>query len=243
MRTVILSDIHGNLAALELALAEIGRLRPDAVVCLGDVAAAGPSPNGVIDRLAAMPWTFIMGNTDEWLLEPTDEHPADEDARRVEEIERWGAARLTPESRAFLRTFLPTAIVETAPSSRMLCYHGAPESTMTEIAPTTSEDDLDRLLPRGFTLHAGGHTHIQMFRRHRESIVLNPGSLGLPMQTAGDGAARRPAWAEFATVDGDEGAALRVELRRLPMPLETVFAEARESGMPHAQWWMDAWAP
>jgi predicted phosphodiesterase len=45
MTTAILSDIHGNLEALEAVLAELDRRKPDRVICLGDIVGYGASPN------------------------------------------------------------------------------------------------------------------------------------------------------------------------------------------------------
>ena len=73
MKIALIADIHGNIVALDAVLAVIEAERPDRVVCLGDVAAKGPAPALVIDRLIERDWIFIMGNTDEWLLRPIAE--------------------------------------------------------------------------------------------------------------------------------------------------------------------------
>ena len=52
-RIAVLSDIHGNLLALEAVLAEIRREKPDAVLVAGDLVLNGPDPNGTIDALRA----------------------------------------------------------------------------------------------------------------------------------------------------------------------------------------------
>lgn len=69
MRLAIVSDIHGNLLALEAVLANLDRVRPDAVVLGGDLALGGPHPVEVVDRLRALGWPSVLGNTDEALDE------------------------------------------------------------------------------------------------------------------------------------------------------------------------------
>ena len=64
MRIGLISDIHGNLFALEAVLAELARERLDDLVCLGDVAALGPEPVGVLARLRTAQCSVVMGNTD-----------------------------------------------------------------------------------------------------------------------------------------------------------------------------------
>ena len=70
MRIALISDIHGNLTALEAALAEIDRHKVDRIICLGDVALDGPQPTAVIRRLREQGIPVIKGNTDDWLLHP-----------------------------------------------------------------------------------------------------------------------------------------------------------------------------
>src|SRR5262249_39977038 len=64
----IISDIHGNLPALEAVLAEIAAERVERIVCLGDVATLGPQPHEVIARLRGLGCPVVMGNTDADLL-------------------------------------------------------------------------------------------------------------------------------------------------------------------------------
>ena len=63
-KLTILADIHGNLPALEAALAEIAAEGVEHVVCLGDVAMLGSQPHEVIARLRALGCPVVMGNTD-----------------------------------------------------------------------------------------------------------------------------------------------------------------------------------
>jgi diadenosine tetraphosphatase ApaH/serine/threonine PP2A family protein phosphatase len=86
---------------------------------------------------------------------------------------------------------------------------------------------------------AGGHTHTQMLRRYRAQVVVNPGSVGLPVERlpASD---RRPPWAEYAVINWQDGL-LGVELRRVPLDVNDVIQAALQSDMPHAEWWAADW--
>jgi hypothetical protein len=83
---------------------------------------------------------------------------------------------------------------------------------------------------------AGGHTHVQMIRRHKEAFLTNPGSIGLPFTVVADGSIAGPAWAEYGVVTVD-GPRVAVELRRIPVDRRRVLAAAEERGMPHRSWW------
>src|SRR5690349_23484706 len=64
-RLALLSDVHGNLAALTAVRAALKKERPDAVVVAGDHALNGPDPAGVVDSLREMESTgatIIQGN-------------------------------------------------------------------------------------------------------------------------------------------------------------------------------------
>jgi predicted phosphodiesterase len=65
MRSAIVSDIHGNLPALEAVLADLEQVRPDLVLHGGDLALGGPHPVEVVDRVRELGWAGVLGNTDE----------------------------------------------------------------------------------------------------------------------------------------------------------------------------------
>jgi 3',5'-cyclic AMP phosphodiesterase CpdA len=70
MRLAVVSDIHGNLTALEAVIADIERRAVDRVVHGGDLALIGCQPAEVIDRVRELGWPGIVGNTDELLWRP-----------------------------------------------------------------------------------------------------------------------------------------------------------------------------
>ncbi len=181
MRIALISDIHGNLVALEAALAAIAEAGADQIVCLGDVAALGPQPREVIDSLRARGIPVVMGNTDAWLLDPQPHPYRDEDTQRVYEVESWCAQQLSATDLEFIRTFRPIVEIPLDTGASLLCFHGSPRSNTEIILSTTPPDELDGMLT-GYNaaLMAGGHTHTQMFRRHAQTALVNPGSVGLP---------------------------------------------------------------
>ena len=83
MRLAIISDIHGNLVALQTVLADIETARVDQIVCLGDVAANGAQPRDVIEKMRALGCPMVRGNTDEWFLAPQTFDPNSEKDRRL----------------------------------------------------------------------------------------------------------------------------------------------------------------
>ena len=143
MQVALLSDIHGNLTALDAVLEQLAAERIEKVICLGDVALSGPRPREVIARLAEAADVFIMGNTDAWALDPHPFPQRNEDTQRIYELELWGAEQLGSQERAVLRSFEPTARVNLDGAGELLAYHGSPHSFNDGILPTMSDQELD----------------------------------------------------------------------------------------------------
>ena len=102
----ILSDIHGNLEALEAVLADVDRRHPASIVCLGDFVGYGASPNDCIDRLRPLIEHAVVGNHDlaacgKLQLKYFNTHAAI--------AAQWTDAALTPANRRYLEE-LPFAV-------------------------------------------------------------------------------------------------------------------------------------
>ncbi len=184
MRLAILSDIHGNLVALETVLSQLSHQSIDQVICLGDVASSGPQPHAVLKKLMGLRWPIVQGNTDAWLLNPERYIGDDPFYRRINEIADWCEAQLTRQDKAYLRTFQPTVEMALGDGLKLLGYHGSPRSNEEFITATTPDLKIEEIfgdLPQ--QIFAGGHTHQQLLRRYRDIHLLNPGSVGLPYET------------------------------------------------------------
>jgi predicted phosphodiesterase len=243
LKTAIISDIHGNLTALECVLSAIENA--DQIICLGDVASVGPQPHDTVTLLGSKGWPVVMGNTDEALASSTLEdykqlHVSKEERGRMTTLDRWTAAELDDIDRRFLAGFKPTIELKDGHSS-MLCYHGSPRSNTEGILSTTPDRKLTRILAgRAATIYAGGHTHTQMVRKFGTSIVINPGSIGLPFFRDRLGRFRNPTWAEYAMVT-TSSSDLKVDLRRKKYSLRSLEKVVRRSGLPNPDWWLADW--
>jgi len=241
MKIALIADIHGNIVALDAVLAAIEAERPDRVVCLGDVAAKGPAPAQVIDRLIGRDWIFIMGNTDEWMLSPMDEKPASERDRLLIASAHWGFDQLDERQRAFIAAFRPNAAIELG-AGQLLGYHGSPDSNVTSILPQNPESELDRLLnPWPAHVYAGAHTHVRMLRPHHASLVVNPGSVGMASASRPNGEDRLVAQAEFAFLEAS-AAGIRVDFRAIELDRAALVESVRTSATPDAGWWREEWS-
>jgi predicted phosphodiesterase len=240
MRIGLISDIHGNLVALDAVLAELDGAGADQIICLGDLAVLGPQPADVIDRIRERGIPTVCGNTDAWLVpdHPLTAEPPD--SAQTIDLTAWTAARLRPEHVTFLRE-LPMTIAIPLPDDRLLrAFHATPDS-LDDITHASHPAGVGEWI--GSELMTCGHTHVQGMWRVGDQLWLNPGSAGFPgvgPGTAGLPQNRDVDWVEFAVIDMRE-ARTSVELHRLAVDMDTMWAAVRATDMPHQGWWRSRW--
>ena len=252
-RVALISDIHGNLSALDLVLEEIGKCGVDAVICLGDASASGPFPRETLDRLRVEKIPTIMGNKDELLLdglpsvppETQDAIRAATDASRIRDIDKWCVSQLSETDREYIRSFEKTFTISAdnnVGSSGLLCFHGSPRSNRDLISSKTPDAELATMLS-GFSSQTmvGGHSHIQLLRRFGKITLINPGSVGQANERIPNtDQIRRVPWSEYAIITIDQDGFLSgMNFLRKQFDVSYLHEEAIKSGMPHAEWWAD----
>ena len=205
MRIALISDIHGNLVALDAAIADARASGVARFLCLGDVALVGPRPRACIARVGALGCPVVMGNTDAWLIDPVQpgKAPDDDDRRVLHDVARWGAERISDTDRETLRTYAPTVEFDLSENGEggsrapLLAFHGSPTSYDEVIAPDTQDDQLAKIFDdsaQRYVVLTGGHTHRPMVRRFQRATFVNPGSVGLAVirEPGGPSAAWKP---------------------------------------------------
>lgn len=241
MRVALISDIHGNDVALRAVLADIRRRGVDQIVCLGDVATLGPSPQRTVDLVVELNCPCIMGNHDAFLLEPGLVKTYTQAAPVIDAID-WCGNELSRESFDYFKTFKPVAELPLGLGA-MLLYHGSPRSNVEDILATTPPEQLDMLLgERQANVMAGGHTHIQMLRQHRDRLVVNVGSVGMPFKEYAAGA--RPtilAHAEYAVVEETHGV-VDISLCRVPLDKTAMRNSLAQTTNPLRDWLIQQYA-
>lgn len=228
MRVALISDIHANEVALEAVFQDIARAGVDLTVCLGDVATLGPRPGEVLAMLQDRGCPCILGNHDDFLLQPAliGEYT---EAPIIVDAVNWCRDQLTPGAVTFLGTFREGMEIDLGEDRTLRLFHGSPRSHMEDVLATTPADALDALLNgHGATVMAGGHTHLQMVRQHRGMLLVNPGSVGLPFeQHISAGPPKVLPHAEYAIVGCDAGD-VNVTLRRVQLDKRKLQSAARQ---------------
>lgn len=244
MRVALISDIHGNITALQAVLADIDHTGVDQIVFLGDAVTLGPQPKAVVDLLRSLHCPCVKGNHDAYVVN-LPQFLQDTHAAWAKETIAWGVAQLSAADLTFLGSFCPTyelPLDPGQPEKRLLCFHGSPQSYDDLLLAVTPAIEVDALLAgQSATVMAGGHTHVQMMRRHRQILIVNAGSVGLPMaEMPFTGEPRFLPYAEYALVAYQAGR-LSVTLRQVAYDREQTKAAALAAGLPYATDWVRRW--
>lgn len=239
MRIAFISDIHGNFTALQAVVTDIKQQGIDQVVSLGDTVTLGPQPKEVLDTLKELKSINVKGNHDEAILAPEHASQFEITEHLVPDL-YWGRERLTESDLEFIRSFKLTYEVSFPNGIRALAFHGSPLKPTDIILSTTPAETLDAYF-NGLTagVYIGGHSHIQMHRRHGKKLIINSGSVGnafIHPYSPGNVPKLLP-WAEYAVIS-QSGESLDVDLRRVSFDTNTLLETIKTSGLPGTEWWL-----
>jgi predicted phosphodiesterase len=232
LRVALISDVHGNAIALEAVLRDIAQVGVDQTICLGDTATLGPSPFEVLGTLRDLRIPCIMGNHDAFLLDPSLLVTYTQAPAVIAAVD-WCRATLPPWAIEFVDTFVPGMDVDLGNSVSLHLFHGTPRSHMEDLLCTASVEQVEDMLgARRATVMAGGHTHVQMLRQHRGTLLVNPGSVGAPFKEFVDHAPPTiMPYSEYATVEAKRGG-VQVTLRRVTVDRLAMFDAAVATSNP-----------
>jgi predicted phosphodiesterase len=220
MRIAVLSDIHGNVHALNRCLDDVHeRGGADVVVAAGDLCLDGPKPKEVLERLDAIGAQCLRGNTDRMVGEANLSELDDEDARAV----GWVRDEIGPERTRALAE-LPFSLTFGDGEDGLLVCHANPKSDDEHVWPDAYDDTLERLFD-GVVQRtiAFGHLHLPYVRVWRGRTLVDVASAGLPK----DGDPR----AHYVLFTQRSGG-WEVQPRRVSFDVDKVAKQLRKSGIP-----------
>ena len=235
MRIALLSDIHGNLPALEVALAVASDMGAERVVIAGDLVGDGPHPVEVVARARACGAECIRGNVDRQVVELARE----EREKKLGKTARGGKGQKSNRAWAALRlreaeeqlewlALLPDELRFDVGGTRILIVHGSPlgdsDYVYPSITPAGLAGKLEPLAGYRPDVLVCGHSHVPFAREVDGVLVVNCGTVGRPA----DGDPR----GTVAVLElGDDGER-RARLVRFTYPVESVVAALAEREVP-----------
>lgn len=184
MRIGILSDIHGNLPALEAVLTEMRSRELDSMYCLGDLVGYGASPNEVVERIQREGIPTVMGNYDDGVGFDRDDcgcaYQDPQDKALGDQSLAWTKAKTTSANKAFLRELKPEFRFD-ADGCRVLLVHGSPRKMNEYLFEDRALSSFQRLAAgSNADLIVFGHTHRPYARFVDDVWFVNAGSVGKP---------------------------------------------------------------
>lgn len=227
MRVGIISDMHGNIYALEAVLAELNRLGVDRIVCNGDVAFGLVTPAATVDRVRELDIPCVRGNTDDFPGQPERFAGHAELGPAVD----WFRRDLGDERSQWLVN-LP--LRRTDLDGALLQFHGAPDNNEDSVLHVSLRPMVERSLDEQAAVLSDyatpvvtfGHTHTPSEHRVGSKLLVNPGSVSYQLTT-------RDPRARFALLEG-EGDRWTARLHAVEYDWERAARTAESLGLPNS---------
>jgi putative phosphoesterase len=226
-RVAVITDIHGNLPALQAALGRIDELAIEDVYCGGDLVGYGPHPNEVCAVIGERAIPTIYGNYDYAIARDLEDCGCAYVTRRDRELGQqsvaWTLANTDQASKHFMRG-LPFDLHFPVGDQDVHLVHGSPR----KVNEYLFEDKPARLYERlaaaeNDQVLVFGHTHKPWIHTYGGVAFVNCGSVGKPK----DGDPR----AAFAILEPSE-TGVRASIVRVPYDAEAVAREVEAAGLP-----------
>ena len=200
MRIAVLADIHGNLPALEAVLADVKRENVDGIIVAGD-STGGPDPVETFHQVRALNGWTIRGNSEDYFL--TYDRGDAPEAWRVSDqwaTMRWLYQRLDRETLDYMAALPHQRVVTLDGTAPIRIVHGSPHSPTQHLVPDgdartvracrqarlplsgrNAVSAAQALAHTEETVLVCGHSHIHWLWVKEGRLVLNPGSVGAPI--------------------------------------------------------------
>jgi diadenosine tetraphosphatase ApaH/serine/threonine PP2A family protein phosphatase len=228
MKIIVISDIHGNLEALNKVLEYIDMLEGEKrVVCLGDIVGYGPNPVECFNIVESLTDTICLGNHEDAILDTSYDYQINRHARTAI---RWTREVLDDETKAAIKK-LPLEIEEDS----TLYVHASPDDPMLWRYITNARNAYSSLIEMKHSLCFVGHSHIPGIYTYRalqrnsnkaaisqdDKTIVNVGSVGQPRDHS--------PMLSFAVFDDDNW---KVEIIRLEYDYHKTMAKIRKANLP-----------
>ncbi|MEL7370183.1 MAG: metallophosphoesterase family protein [Myxococcota bacterium] len=180
MKIALISDIHGNVPALERVLEDLESFEPDRVVVAGDVVSRGACSRDVLGLLAssATPgqWQFLRGNHEDYVAYHVGRPPSGDRIFELNRMSYWTYKQVgTAAAREVGRW---VRIKEMQHGLR--ATHGSMDRNDNGIFPFSTDDQIRKQIAPAPQVFATAHTHIPLVRAVDRTLVVNCGSVGTP---------------------------------------------------------------
>jgi len=227
-RVAVLTDIHGNLPALQASLRAVEAIGVDAVFCGGDLVGYGPHPNQVCRLIEEQAIPTIYGNYDYAIARDREDcgcaYVTQHDRQLGQRSVAWTLEHTDQHSKDFMRG-VPFDLRFDLGKQRVRLVHGSPR----KVNEYLFEDKPARTFERIAALSdcdvlVFGHTHKPWIHSYGGVLLVNCGSVGKPK----DGDPR----AAFAVLELEDAGRVKASMERVGYDAEAVAREVEAAGLP-----------
>lgn len=222
-KLAILSDIHGNLPALEAVDSDLKQFNVDHVIVAGDVISFGPFSKQTAEFVIEKGWSVIRGNNEYFLIDyKTPRAPAAWNDPVQFAPTAWLDHQFDQKLKTLIAAWPDSLNLRFRDAPPIEVFHGTPKDPWDSIYWTLRDEEIERLLCNVEANYViCGHTHLPMDRQSGSWRIFNPGSVGVPL----DGIFT----ASYMILEANEEGWKPI-FRRIPFDYEAVFEEFQKSG-------------
>jgi protein phosphatase len=225
----VISDIHGNIPALQSVLKDIQARGIERIICLGDLVGKGPESSRAVEIIGDTCRTVVKGNWDDFITNPTDS-----------ETLNWHQKQLTSKHQDYLKN-LPFSTEFTMSGKLIRMFHASPRSLYERVQPWDSKEKRLSLFEN--TSHTEnivgnrepdvvcyGDIHNAYIQNFDGRTLCNVGSVGNPLEIT---------QASYCILEGDldreEPSSFSIQQIRVPYDIEQSIRVAKEMEMPELE--------
>lgn len=225
-KMAILSDIHGNIPALNAVFDDIKEKKIEKIICLGDLAGKGPSPAEAVDIIRSECSSVLMGNWDMMIAQENEF-----------EMAKWARGKLGEERLDYIR-HLPFSLDFYISGRLTRLFHASPQGVFNRVHSNSPFEKLLGLFDN--TENTGnafgeqkpdiigyGDIHGAYIKYFDDKVIFNVGSVGNPLDMT---------LASYTVIEGEydckDNKGFEISFIRVPYDVELAIKLAKESNMP-----------